>query len=130
MSTISGCATAIFATQHQIFLKLPQCRQRTANPEFLFLSLAVQQISLTKGAIVQEPFDNMHKVWTLKNIIAEATIKSQELSKKNDAESRQSMLELMTIVADATEKISNMRWTDSAGLINGTIIYLQAIKNL
>ena len=74
--------------------------------------------------------DNIHKVWAIKSIVELAAAKSQEISKKNDANCNQSLLELMTIVSDATEKVSNLRWTDVNGLQHGVRIYSRAINNI
>jgi hypothetical protein len=77
-----------------------------------------------------EPFDNIHSLWALKEIINAATNKCKILCEKDDILSKQSMLTLMLIVSDATEKILHMRWTDTQGLMHGVKIYSQAIENL
>jgi hypothetical protein len=68
--------------------------------------------------------NNDYKRWALEAIIASAHKKSQVLSEE------QSLRELIEIIADATQKLSNIRWTDHQGMYYGTKIYLQAIENL
>jgi hypothetical protein len=79
---------------------------------------------------MQEPFDNIQRVWALKSIVECAHIKYQKICKYNDCESTQSISELMNIVSDATNKISRMRWVDQDSLHHGVAIYVDAIDNL
>lgn len=79
---------------------------------------------------MQEPFDNIQRVWALKTIIESATAKSQEICKNADSNSQKSISQLMNIVSDATNKISHMRWTDNDALNYGIMVYTNAIDNL
>jgi hypothetical protein len=76
---------------------------------------------------MQEPFDNIHKVWALKTIIDHATVKCQTLHKDQQYDS---IAELMNIVSDAANKISPIRWTDHDGLAHGVVIYIKSIDTL
>ena len=77
-----------------------------------------------------DTFRDIHKIWALKEIVLSAADKCKILCEKDDIVSKQSMLSLMLIVSDATEKITNLRWTDADGLHYGVKTYLQAIDNL
>ena len=77
-----------------------------------------------------EPLRDIHRIWALKEIVLVATDKCKILCEKHDHLSKQSMLTLMLIVLEATEKILHLRWTDTEGLHHGVKIYSQAIENL
>jgi hypothetical protein len=80
-----------------------------------------------------ESLKNKQDQWdqsALREIINVANDKCKKLCEKDNIPSNQSMLTLMSIVAEAAEKIRHMRWTDYDGLMHGVKIYSQAIKNL
>jgi hypothetical protein len=75
-------------------------------------------------------YDNIRRLWTVKSIVDEAVIKCQSVCQDNSTVSKTFVLDLMHILADASTKASNMRWTDDDGMNFGTAVYVQAIKNL
>lgn len=79
---------------------------------------------------MQEPFDNIQRLWALKTIIESATAKYQGICKNADSDSQKSISQLMNIVSDAANKISHMRWTDNDALYYGVMVYTNAINNL
>jgi hypothetical protein len=78
----------------------------------------------------QTDHDNIRRLWTVKDIVDEAVIKCQAVCQDNPTVSKTFVLDLMHLLADASSKASNMRWTDDDGMSFGTAFYIQAIKNL
>lgn len=77
---------------------------------------------------MQENFQNLHKLWAVKSIVAAAHNKYTELCTNNASVSASEVLAVIQLVTDATEKILHMRWTNEAGLQHGLQIYEQLIK--
>lgn len=77
---------------------------------------------------MQENFENLHKLWAVKTIVAAAHNKYTELCANTESVSASEVLAVIQLVADATEKILHMRWTNEAGLKDGLKIYEQLIK--
>ena len=75
-------------------------------------------------------YDNIRRLWAIKNIVDEAVIKCQTVCRDNPTVPKTFVLDLMHLLADASTKASNMRWTDDDGMNSGTAFYIQAIKNL
>lgn len=79
---------------------------------------------------MQEPFDNIQKLWALKDIIDSATVKYQEIAADENSISKESIDCLINTISDSANKIIHMRWTDQNGLQIGTDTYIKIINNL
>lgn len=79
---------------------------------------------------MQDQDDIIHRLWAISDLAKIAVEQCQIICQRNNAGSDNAVLEVMSILKDATEKLSHMRWTDPTGINHGTRIYTQAIKNL
>ena len=77
---------------------------------------------------MQDNFENLHKLWAVKTLITAAHNRYTELCANNASVSGSEVLSVMQLVADATEKILHMRWTNADGLNHGLRIYEQLVK--
>jgi len=79
---------------------------------------------------MQGQFDNIQRLWALKDIVDVAVAKYHIICEEKNQDSEKKVSELIKIVSDATNKLSHMRWTDDYGLSRGVGVYTTAINNL
>jgi hypothetical protein len=79
---------------------------------------------------MQGQFDNIQRLWALKDIVDVAVTKYHIICEEKNQDSEKKVSELIKIVSDATNKLSHMRWTDDYGLSRGVGVYTTAINNL
>jgi hypothetical protein len=73
--------------------------------------------------------EEKEKAWALLHIIQAAQAKAKEISVRNDGQEKQSLTDLLYLIDDAANKLSNLRWADKNSL-DGIGFYLNSISHL
>ena len=72
--------------------------------------------------------DKLQRVYVIKDLIDSALEKSQSIA--SDSVPKEFVTDLLEILSEASNKISNLRWADSGSFPIGVAVYKQTIKNL